>query len=92
MVFPNPYNTLASRSRRELRATRAPTLSDIGNMMDQERAQRPIDAAKAAQLIVQAGDRARSGAQVRLPAKGSAARLILEAGAKARNEKLPNDD
>jgi hypothetical protein len=69
-----------------------PTLAEVGAMMDREVAQRPLDAAAGARLISQAGDRARSGAPVPLPPKGSTARLIVVAGMKARNEKIPDGE
>ena len=50
-----------------------------------------IDPAATAELIVRAGRVARGEVPTPLPPKGSVARLIVEAGMRARNEVVPND-
>jgi hypothetical protein len=83
---------LASRERlaREERAAvaRVHDLRWVKDSMTEELAQRPLDTAKGAALIVAAGDLARAGNPVRLPPRGSTARLIVLAGRKARGEEI----
>jgi hypothetical protein len=86
MVF-RLYNTLAARSR----ARPNPSLSEVGEWMDREAAARPVDAAKVAKMVIAAGEMARGRVPPPLPPKGSIARLVIEAGAKARNEKIPDE-
>jgi hypothetical protein len=84
---------LASRARlacEEAKAVeRVDQLRSIMDDMSNELAQRPIDPVRTAALIVRAGDAARSGAPVKLPPKGSAARLIIDCGDISRGRKLP---
>jgi hypothetical protein len=92
--IPNRNQLLASRAQvaREERAAveRVQDLRWIMDSMTDELRQTRIDPVRTAALIVAAGDAARAGAPVRLPAKGSAARLILDAGERARGRK-PDD-
>jgi hypothetical protein len=52
-----------------------PTLADVANMMDAERAQRPVDPSKIAKMVIEAGEMARGRVPPQLPPRGSLARL-----------------
>jgi hypothetical protein len=69
-----------------------PSLSDIGNMMEEERTQRPIEPAQVAALVIEAGRRARGEVPPPLPKKGSIARLVIDCGRRARGEKVDDPD
>jgi hypothetical protein len=103
---PSLFNFLAQWNRRDLLVAREKLareesratshvndLRDLLDSMSNELAQRgPIDPVRTAQLITAAGDKARAGAPVKLPPRGSAARLIVLAGMRARGEKdVPNE-
>jgi hypothetical protein len=64
---------------------------DVRSMINEELRSRPLDTAAGARLISEAGDRARAGAPVKLPPRGSVARLIVLAGRKARGEKVDDE-
>jgi hypothetical protein len=93
---PSRNQLLASREKlaREERAAaeQVRQLRSILDDMSNELAQRPIDPKRAAALIIAAGDRARAGAPVKLPPRGSTARLIVVSGMRARGEKVRDDE
>jgi hypothetical protein len=69
-----------------------PTLADVRSMMDEERAQRPMNPSEFAKFVIEAGERARGKVPPPLPPRGSVARFVVLAGMKARNEKITDDE